>query len=1529
MNLKRLFSKSIPGILLPGILLFCLYCTTAAFSQPQVNPATPATILKQDSQGIEWEYEFKSNANTAHRFLFIVPQNRSLTGELLSAEVAREFQKARKPVGFQQFKKEYARQYRQLLNQVRPVNKVGVIRHFQIVEVKMNTLNFTAKGGKVFVEKIRARIKFSKPADPPALIGWLPVYDANLKSHRKFRENVMARLVSNPDAMELFGSAKMPVMKALGEGFENLKAAPLKYEPVLRFEIDHDGIYKITDKLLRENGLDPDTINPNHLHLFLNGKPVDTYIFGGIANKFTARDAIIFYGSASIDKFSRYNVYQLVIDKKLAPRRMNEIAAPLPENQNPLNRHLVEYRVEKDEKLVKQTDNFLSIKDFAWVWKAIEPGKTLTLKFDCPNYVKSQGSAKAQIVFYLDNDNVKPAANLRIAVNNTRTNFSINNKVKRIHSFVLPYTNLKATDNVLKITNTTRTASPDSATIYLDHLKIHYARPLAFKSAEESLESGLAFAGGTAPDAHRRPSGTGSDVRSYKIAGAIDDVPMILDITNTSRPRFIRYHKSDDSGTLFADYGGRNRRYLVRGESRIEVPTKISKPALEDLLKPAEPVEYLLVSHEDFLEPAKRLADFHRQRGYKTKLVNVQAVYNHFNHGRQSPLALKAFFAYALRNWPAGGPMTVILVGDASSDYRGEFKNEVKNFIPTFTLERGGSTDRWASDQWFTTVCGEDYFSDFMLGRISVENKANAYTVVNKTIQYLSDPAPGPWQQTITMVSDDGRFDEDCEKLRDTLIPESYVSRVIALDKMSLEDNAFLPRDLVEAKRLKVSPQTTTAILDSFNRGSVFMSYHGHGSPNIWADERILFGGGSVNSDAVMMRNRARLPILINMTCNSGAIDYPQKPWNICITEDMMRQRSGGVIGCYVPTGPGIPSSHEKVCEILFHTLFQENIDHLGSALLLTQYRYLVYQYPLDMVQMFLYLGDPSIILPRPDHITEIKTEPSSISHGTTQTVKFSHAFANVKNGYYRVDVFDSSNRLVESLKQDRLKGKIDHDFVIPATADLGTWKIRAFVWDKNGNDEMLWSPVRIERRYAKLAGLSFTDPPPFAKPGQQLTAQIEIKNPTGLNIENGQLLFTINGKKKTVQTIKYKCPANSTIKLQQKIEVPKEELAAGLLSVSAKLQNYFRPVQPAELPADFKVIVIPIGTAKLDRELRIAYNAFPPQIEKKGTKVDVKLPVVVYATGKRDLGQFNLSLQSDSGRAIQQSVSNLKSGSSRVVELKGTLAMKRFPGKIDLRCNQTKLLYNKLPMQISLGKASLPNLKIDQQGIKVSPDSPIEGQTIFLKVPIENTGASLARDAKIEVYDSDPASKNAKPVAALLDSSDRPAFIEFKDLKNLYPGMKREVLVRWDPYKNAGTKKIWLKIDSKNQHEESNESDNIANVEIKVRLKHKLEAGRLSIQPTDDKRVIKISAEVSNKGESEARSVLLEFFSGEEQTKQSKFGEVLLPTVPPDSQLIVPYFHTLTDEDITKLKEAKGKITYRLGLKGSLQRISSVRNNP
>lgn len=1460
------------------------------------------------AEGIEFSHQF-DHAPQPARFFFIVPFDREITCEIRAAEAQVTRDGTTQTLDWSRLQSGEEGFVKALTARFNSMPQVCVSRHFRVMELRLDTVTLKSGKQEIALRNIECFLKFDKPADPPGVIAGYPVFDPALRSHQIYRDELMAGFVSNLDGLQLYGAADPPSFNRYESGASELPARPLGLRPLLRIETSRDGLYQITRKTLLQAGLDPDAVDPRNLHLMHRGEEIPTETIGGLAGSFTAQDALLCYLGANTSEYSKYSVYYLVEDAAAQPLRMPVVRPEIPAETQPRTLYRGVQTVEQDQLLIKHTDTFLAIKDYNWCWQELPQNETVEIEFDAPHLAETSGSVQMKIGFYLDEEQLEPAADVKVELSGHSKTFSLKNLEELEFEFELPAGVLKPKDNRMTFQ---RLEGSDEAGVYLDFVRIAEDQKLELEDGQLIFQSGATLDASGAQDA---------DAAAFRLAPPAVPLPLILDVTDPRRPQYIAYASNDARGLLFGASQPGDRTYLVQSLALVKEPERVGTPAWDDALSQTEPVEYLIISHADFIQPAERLADFHRRNGLRSRVVDVQSIYNHLDGGHESPLAIKGFLDYTMRHWAGGGPMYVVLMGDATSDYRGDFRNDVRNFVPSYVLHPASGIDFWASDHYYTVLCGDDLYSDIMLGRISVANVPDAYTVVNKTIQYLSDPAPGPWRETLTMVADNGEFDDDCEDLRRQFIPPHYTVNRVYLDREPLAENSILPLDKVEADRLKISPQATTKIMDAFNRGALFVSYHGHGSPNIWSDEKLWFGGDSLNSDNLMLKNRARPPLLVNMTCNSGAIDYPDPPWNICITEDMMRVKNGGVIGCYVPTGPGIPSSHRKVCAVLFNILFTEQRRYAGPALLLSQYRYLAFSYPEDMAQMFLFLGDPALVLPQYGREERIALPVEVVRDDVQTTITARHKFEGMPNAFVQAALYNENDEPAVQWPRERLRGgALEKTFAIPQGASTGEWHLRAYAWDADGSAAIAWAPVEVGQPFLRLKEFKTVKPVQrIYQPGGLVDCEIVIHNPSRLPVTDGLLEISDQTQARLeVWKESFHCAAGETVRVT--VALPVKETAThrgGLQVYRAELKNYIAPPESGEESGTMLALALPAGDAAKPNEVRISTNAWPVQAVKNGRNIDVDWPLIIVAAGENGAQRLDFTLEGSAGPAIKAQCDPLQPGQQRIVRLKGRVQAKRMPVQLKLECSPGDVLAPGTMLSRMLTNRDLPDLAIDASKIESWPEEPVESETIFFRVPVYNHGDSAATNVKVDIYERNPDYGN--PAFA------RPQVGERQQIERLAPGERRDVIVRWDPWSNAGQKTVWFKADSDNRNDESDENDNIGMYSVTAKTKYKLIPEGITVRPLGEDKLLELQAAIANEGESDARSVLIEFFLGDEQTPQNKLGQVIAPVVPAGSKVVAPYLHRLTPEDEQRLRAAGGRITYRAGLKGSLQRISSV----
>src|SRR5690606_37373925 len=158
------------------------------------------------------------------------------------------------------------------------------------------------------------------------------------------------------------------------------------------------------------------------------------------------------------------------------------------------------------------------------------------------------------------------------------------------------------------------------------------------------------------------------------------------------------------------------------------------------------------------------------------RVVNVHDIYDQFGYGHLSPHAIRAFLRHAAVHWQPGnrGPAisNIMLVGDSTSAYRNEFRNDVINYVPTMRMT--GLTDVFASDQWYACIFGDDPYADAFIGRFSVNSVDDLRNTLQKQLDYRAQKSAAPWQNTLGFVADHSEFDDAVNRVTKQVVPPGF-----------------------------------------------------------------------------------------------------------------------------------------------------------------------------------------------------------------------------------------------------------------------------------------------------------------------------------------------------------------------------------------------------------------------------------------------------------------------------------------------------------------------------------------------------------------------------------------------------------------------------------------------------------------------------------------------------------------------------------------------------------------------------------
>ncbi len=172
----------------------------------------------------------------------------------------------------------------------------------------------------------------------------------------------------------------------------------------------------------------------------------------------------------------------------------------------------------------------------------------------------------------------------------------------------------------------------------------------------------------------------------------------------------------------------------------------------------------ILITPEEFLAPANRLAAYRRGQGYVVEVATIQDVYDEFSGGVKSGTAIRRYFQHAYNAWTPR-PSFVVLLGDASMDYRHDLTTSSVDRVPTYLAfesvagptgaELAASDARYVLNLGGGTSGPSGFTPSMFLGRIPAGSATELDQFVTKIIQYENFQPTDFWRGRQLLVSDD------------------------------------------------------------------------------------------------------------------------------------------------------------------------------------------------------------------------------------------------------------------------------------------------------------------------------------------------------------------------------------------------------------------------------------------------------------------------------------------------------------------------------------------------------------------------------------------------------------------------------------------------------------------------------------------------------------------------------------------------------------------------------------------------------
>lgn len=337
-------------------------------------------------------------------------------------------------------------------------------------------------------------------------------------------------------------------------------------------------------------------------------------------------------------------------------------------------------------------------------------------------------------------------------------------------------------------------------------------------------------------------------------------------------------------------------------------PASVTLNTPSTLSSTSNQANYLIVSHKNFMTEANAWAAYRTAEGYTTKVVDIEDVFDEFSYGSMSTDGMRAFFQFAEYSWSVG-PDYVLLVGDATYDYRGYEASPFANYVPTRLFDT--LYEETGSDDALVDFNG-DGLAEIAIGRVPARTSANVTQLLQKTRDFEATSATGLSTRGALFAYDDVN-DPNYGSAFKTM-SEQFASQLPAGTPTT-----FVYRYQADATTVK------TTLLSGLNSGKFLINWSGHGSTGIWANNN-FFG----SSDAIALTNGTNLSVFTMLTCLNG---YFVSLTGDNLAESLIKANGGGAAATWASSGKTTADVQSVMANRFYSKVGGGTITRLGDLI--------------------------------------------------------------------------------------------------------------------------------------------------------------------------------------------------------------------------------------------------------------------------------------------------------------------------------------------------------------------------------------------------------------------------------------------------------------------------------------------------------------------------------------------------------------------------------------------------------------------
>ncbi len=447
--------------------------------------------------------------------------------------------------------------------------------------------------------------------------------------------------------------------------------------------------------------------------------------------------------------------------------------------------------------------------------------------------------------------------------------------------------------------------------VCVDWIEVHYPRGLVART--DRLNFGLQL-----------------DAVNKVVVGGFSGEDIVgFDVTRPEAPKRLPLKIYQSGASWSAEWNERHlgeRHFALAGPGGRLAPAS-SRSADPWTLREAATCDYLVVTHENYLEQASRLAGLHSAQGLTTRVCAASAVYDAYGCGQPVPEAVREL-ARSVR------PRYLCLVGDATADPRGFLGPVTAGMVPSFLTQ--GAFFEEPSDNLMGCVDAIDDYPEIAVGRLPARSLAEAQAMVDKAALRLSHSS------------------SDLPDIRAALVASDSTMQIFTTtgNEMAASFAEWGAVDRLLFASYPNAAAVRAAIIADWAKKPRYFAYAGHASATTLGTNQAIR-----MQDVPNLAAGEELPAGVILACLAGYFNFTNG--SDSIAERMLKEPGKGVCAVVAPAGMSAPEGQRILGRELAAAIADGRAVSLGHALMLAKRRLPAGHG--DVLRSFNLLGDPAL----------------------------------------------------------------------------------------------------------------------------------------------------------------------------------------------------------------------------------------------------------------------------------------------------------------------------------------------------------------------------------------------------------------------------------------------------------------------------------------------------------------------------------------------------------------------------------------